>query len=287
MRVVSYNIQFGRGRDGRNDLARIAEAVRGADLIALQEVERNWPRPCGPEMDQPAALSALLPGYHWVYGPAFDVDASQLLPNGRIDNRRRQHGVMLLAKGPILSFRPFALPRLDYGDQFNMQMGALEAVVAPGDVPLWVYVAHLGYLEEAERLAQIDYLAQEIARAPDQGGAWSGPSSPLEASWTLDRPAPPMPASAIVLGDFNSQPDSAVYARLTGAMGLVDSRVAAGNSANEGVTYLANADFPSATDKRIDYCFVTTDLAQQVAAAWIDMAADGSDHQPIWVELAL
>ncbi len=30
MRVVSYNIQFGRGRDRRNDLARVAEADPGA-----------------------------------------------------------------------------------------------------------------------------------------------------------------------------------------------------------------------------------------------------------------
>jgi endonuclease/exonuclease/phosphatase family metal-dependent hydrolase len=40
-------------------------------MIALQEVERHWPR-MG-MIDQPAELGRLLPGYHWVYGPAFDV----------------------------------------------------------------------------------------------------------------------------------------------------------------------------------------------------------------------
>ena len=44
MRFVSYNIQYGKGRDGRFDLARIADAVRAADVIALQEVERYWLR---------------------------------------------------------------------------------------------------------------------------------------------------------------------------------------------------------------------------------------------------
>ena len=44
MRFVTYNIQYGKGRDGRFDLRRIADAVREADVIALQEVERYWIR---------------------------------------------------------------------------------------------------------------------------------------------------------------------------------------------------------------------------------------------------
>jgi len=42
MKIVTYDIQLGLGKDGRNDLARIAREVDGADIIALQEVERNW-----------------------------------------------------------------------------------------------------------------------------------------------------------------------------------------------------------------------------------------------------
>ena len=44
MLFASYNIQYGTGKDGRVDLARIADAVKEADVIALQEVERHWPR---------------------------------------------------------------------------------------------------------------------------------------------------------------------------------------------------------------------------------------------------
>ena len=44
MKLVSYNIQYGRGRDGVFDLQRIAAAVAGADIIALQEIERYWQR---------------------------------------------------------------------------------------------------------------------------------------------------------------------------------------------------------------------------------------------------
>jgi len=42
MKIVTYNIQWGRGRDGEIDLDRIARTKQGADIIALQEVERHW-----------------------------------------------------------------------------------------------------------------------------------------------------------------------------------------------------------------------------------------------------
>ena len=71
MKFASYNIQYSKGKDGRFDLARIAAAVAGADVIALQEVERGWKR--SGMQDQPAELARLLPGYHWVYGPGADM----------------------------------------------------------------------------------------------------------------------------------------------------------------------------------------------------------------------
>ncbi len=36
MRLVSFNIQYGFGTDGRYDLARIASAVQYADIVCLQ-----------------------------------------------------------------------------------------------------------------------------------------------------------------------------------------------------------------------------------------------------------
>ncbi len=39
MKVISYNIQFGRGLDHKFYLARVCETVKTADIICLQEVE--------------------------------------------------------------------------------------------------------------------------------------------------------------------------------------------------------------------------------------------------------
>jgi endonuclease/exonuclease/phosphatase family metal-dependent hydrolase len=42
MKLVTYNIRFGLGLDQQIDLERIAETVKDADIIALQEAERFW-----------------------------------------------------------------------------------------------------------------------------------------------------------------------------------------------------------------------------------------------------
>src|SRR5262249_55855258 len=80
MLFASYNIQYGTGRDGRVDLARIARAVESADVIALQEVERFTQRTG--MVDQPEAIGALLPRFHWTFGPGMDLDADVVAPGG-------------------------------------------------------------------------------------------------------------------------------------------------------------------------------------------------------------
>ncbi len=45
MKLVTYNIQYGVGKDSKCDLGRIAQAVDGADVIALQEVARRTDDP--------------------------------------------------------------------------------------------------------------------------------------------------------------------------------------------------------------------------------------------------
>ncbi len=127
MRVVSYNIQFGRGLDGLVDLVRPCRAVRGADIICLQEVDQYWRR--SGDSDQPAEISGLLPSYYAVYGSSFDVDASAPAAHGAVTNRRRRHGNMILSHWPILSMRTLNLPKQHYADKFNMHMTCLEAVI--------------------------------------------------------------------------------------------------------------------------------------------------------------
>ena len=40
------------------------------------------------------------------------------------------------------------------------------------------------------------------------------------------------------------------------------------------------------TNRLIDFAFVEAGLAGRVGKAWIDREAKGSDHLPVWFELA-
>lgn len=286
MKIVTYNIQYGLGKDNRYDLARIASEVADADIIALQEVERHWQRSgC---VDSPAVLASHLPEHHWVYGANLDMDASYRDAMGRLVNRRRQFGTMILSRLPIVSSRNHLLPKYGTLVQHSIQQGALEAVVETQRAgPVRIYSLHLSHLSAATRLPQVEALLEIHRSAPSEGGAWCGGHPDPAAGWT-EGEMPPMPPDALLLGDFNFEwsdpeyerivgPRSARYGRLNRRTGFVDAWVAAGHREDEGETI--------ASGRRIDFCFVSSALANRVLSCRVDAAAVGSDHQPLWIEM--
>ena len=158
MQLASYDIQFGRGKDGRCDLSRIAGEVSGADVIAMQEVDRYWAR--SDMTDQVAALSELLPDYAWVYGPGIDLDAGFAATDGRRDNRRRQFGNLLLSRFPILSVRTYFLPKHDLHGQVSLQRTAVEGVIDFPGGPVRIYSVHLAHVSPLERRDQVTRLLE-------------------------------------------------------------------------------------------------------------------------------
>ncbi len=301
MKIVTYNIQFGLGKDGRFDPERIASEIDGADVIALQEVERYWQR--SGNVDQPARLGQILDRYYWAYGPYFDVDASTPQPDGSIKNVRRQFGNMILSKTPILSTRIFPLPKSALRQRHNMVVGVFEGVVElQHDGALRIYNAHLGARSQRDRVAQIISIRDTIRRAPAQGGAWTGDlahtlwEDHAHTLWEEDATPPPMPESFVLLGDFNLEAKDPEYdylvgpkdgdlGRLSSKEEFVDTWVAAGHHEDEGVTYSGGHPTSDARGVRIDYAFVDQTMENRVLGAWIDEAAQGSDHQPYWLDL--
>jgi endonuclease/exonuclease/phosphatase family metal-dependent hydrolase len=234
--------------------------------------------------DQPAEFAALFPEHHWVYGPGMDMDADQCDSGGRPAHRRRQFGNMLLTRAPILASRNHLLPKMALSEEMSLQRAALEAVIEAPSGPLRVYSVHLNHSSAAERLDQIARLGGIIANARAEGGAWTGRS--YNAVWELDGPQPPLPERAVLLGDFNLVPGSGEYERLctsdAGACGFLDSWSALGQAPEEGWSCLT-----SRGRVRLDYAFVTPDLGGALRAMSVDHDAQGSDHQPIRVEIEL
>ncbi len=281
MKLLSYNIQYGFGRDGHYDLTRAARVVADADIAALQEVDRHWSRTG--HHDQPAMLTARLPGHYTAFAAGFDMAA----PTATDRNRRRQFGPMIASRWPILWTKTHLLPLRDMLNPLNTQTCALEACIAAPKGPLRVISAHLAHVGLGERLAQIDHLLALTPTAP-----WSGTDDEPARNWTEGQAPPPCPASAIWMGDFNMEPGSAEYLRLTGAtpyhpgaryaQGLVDAVALTGTRLHTHEKTIAGA----LRLRQLDHCFVTPDLAPRVTRAWAETDNPASDHFPLWVDLA-
>ena len=281
MQLLSYNIQYGFGQDGVYDLSRAAAVIRSADIAAVQEVDRHWAR--SNHDDQPALLTALCPDHFTAFAPGFDMAA----PTAQDRNRRRQFGPMILSRWPILWTRTHLLPLHRMITPLNTQTCALEACIAAPGGAVRVISIHLAHVGVGERLAQIDHLLALTPAAP-----WSGTDDEPARNWTEGAPEPPCPASAIWLGDFNMEPGSAEYLRLTGlapyhpgaryADGLIDAVALTGTVLHTHEKIIAG----SLRLRQLDHCLVTPDLASRVTSTFSDTDQTASDHYPLWVCLA-
>ena len=289
MKIVTYNIQYGRGRDHRYDLDRIADAVSGADVIALQEVERFWSRSGG--VDQPGVVARRFPGHYRAYGPGVDLHLAGTEP-GDGDAGRRQFGNMLLSRTPLHTVRHHLLPKYGSLGPMSLQRSALEGVIAVRGGHVRVYSVHLTHLSAETRLPQVEALLKVHAGAVHEGPPVSGGSG-LREEWTRDGMPPPVPRDAILLGDFNMEPDSEEYERIVGPMspyggritnpeGFVDAWVEAGHPIDAGATAEVRG-----RPARLDYCFVSAGLKDRIRDVRVDSDAAGSDHQPVWLEIDL
>ncbi len=247
MKIVTYNIQYGKGRDGKFDLERTVKVIEGADVIALQEVERYWKR--SGNVDQVTVLADLLPDFYWVYAPGLDIDASYRDEDNRLINRRRQFGEMVLSRTPIISSRSFPLPKFGAVTQHSIQQALLEAVIDTPAGPIRVYSAHLSHLSAETRIPQIEAVLDIVNLAPSEGGAWCGGHPDPESGWT-EGGEPPMPRPAMLMGDLNFTPGSSQYDLIAGPLspshgrlvrrdGLLDAWTVAGHEDNERVTHPA------------------------------------------------
>jgi endonuclease/exonuclease/phosphatase family metal-dependent hydrolase len=286
MKIVTYNIQYGKGKDDVVDLSRIIDEVNDAEIIALQEVERFWPRTGN--VDQVKIFADHFNDYYWSYSPGVDIHLPESSPQ---DNRRRQFGNMVLSKFPIEQVRNHLLPKYSSLEDLSIQRTALEATINLGDQLLRIYSIHLTHLSSTTRLAQIERILDIHRNAAFEGYAISGNVKGMDWESGIDQQE--VTRNALLMGDFNLQPDSEEYNRLAGPIssygghisnheGFVDAWCFCGGEKMAGETSDVK-DIPA----RLDYCFASTEIRQQLKKCWVDSAATGSDHSPVWVEFEL
>lgn len=282
MRLLTWNIQWGRGMDGRVDLARIAAEIKAMgefDVICLQEVAVNFAGlPGSRGEDAVAELARRLPGYTPIYAPATD------LPDGR--GGRKQFGNALFSRLPVGQVWRHLLPWPVDPIVPSMQRVLLEAVVEAPFGWLRVLTTHLEYYSRRQREAQIDALRGlhattcAHARNPRMGKGEEGGSFEVL----------PRPASAVLCGDMNFPAWAPERARLLapfddGAPAFRDAwEVLHGTAPHAPTVGIHPVDFVDRPEC-YDFWFLTEDLAPRLKAHGVNAQTEASDHQPVWIEL--
>jgi len=125
LRLVTFNVHWGRHLDRAIELLRVAGAADGADIVALQEVDARQTK---------RVADAL--GMSFVYYPAVVHPVTG-----------RDFGTAVLARWPIVEDWKVILPHP--GRFLRTQRAATAATILVGDDSLRVYSVHLATMMEA------------------------------------------------------------------------------------------------------------------------------------------
>ena len=205
--IVSWNIQYGKGVDGRIDLSRIADVIRRdglPDVLCLQEVSR-----CDPDTDngrdQVNELQKLFPDYELFYGAAHDRCGGK-------DGGRRQFGNLVLTRHSPVQVLHHLLPSPADSTAKFMARQTTEMVIRTSSGELRMMNTHLEFFSEKQQLAQIQRIREIHTEACAQfrEPGLNLPNSPFER---VERPE-----KMVICGDFNFVPDSDSHRLMTAPM---------------------------------------------------------------------
>jgi len=146
LRVVTFNIEYGRQIEGAVDLLRGTEALRGADVLLLQEVD-------------PAGVGRIAHelGLNYIY-----------FPGGVHPFSNRDFGTAILSPWPLEDARKIVLPHAAFFTR--LRRAATSATVLRSPDRIRAYSIHLpapGAVSDDERREQVRIILDDAARSTD------------------------------------------------------------------------------------------------------------------------
>jgi endonuclease/exonuclease/phosphatase family metal-dependent hydrolase len=283
VKLVTWNIQWGCGMDGRVDLARIvktAQALADFDVLCVQEVADNFPGLQGnDDRDQFAELGALLPGYARLQGYGVDVAGE--------GGRRRRFGNAIFSRYTVLSARRHALPWPSDPGKKTMPRVAVEATLQAPMGPIRLTTTHLEYYSDVQRRAQVRRLRNLHDEACQRAMAFARFEN-KETNVTFE--PTPQTMRAIVDGDFNFPPENPAYGEMqsplaVGGPPLRDAWTVVHGSKPHTPTFCVHDRRYAKAPYCCDFVFVSGDLGPRIRRIEVDSATRDSDHQPVLAEI--
>ncbi|MEO7255430.1 MAG: endonuclease/exonuclease/phosphatase family protein [Casimicrobium sp.] len=280
MKLITWNIQWGLGQDGRVDLNRIARTAREIadfDVLCLQEISDNYGALLGNDgSNQFSTLRSLFPDYTAIEGVAVDRHTEGV--------GRQRFGNMIFSRYPVIQALHHQLPwPAEAANVPTMPRMALEAVLKTPMYALRVTTTHLEFYSSTQRLAQADALRATHGEAYEH-------ASDREQAHKVGSPFETRPRGthAVLTGDFNCQPDDEALARLTAPIDAIPSYVDAWQVAHSAIphTPTVGLDEPPDRWRCLDYVFVSENLTSAVRALDVITSTRASDHQPLLLEIA-
>ena len=280
MKLITWNIQWGRGIDGRIDLERIVRHAREMadfDVICMQEVADNFPGLEGnDDRDQFGELAKLLPGYTPVAGYGVDLPAE--------DGKRRRFGNVLFSRYSVASARRHALPWPADSGKKTMPRVVVEATLQTPMGALRVSTTHLEYYSDVQRRAQALHLRNlhdEACQRAALPGASTADGGPFDTT--------PQTPSAILVGDFNFPPENPAYGEIQHALpgggpAYRDAWPLVRGHAPHSPTFCVHERGYSKTPYCCDFLFVSADIARRARGVQVDSDTLYSDHQPVLLD---
>lgn len=269
--VLSWNIQYGKGVDGRVDLGRIANRIRQGrtpEVICVQEVADGF-REYGGGADQPAEVARLFPEHRAIFRPALEWHDG---------SRPRRFGNMILSRLPVLEVQAHALPRPAEKVR-HMPRNALEVVVKAALGPLRICTTHLEFHSLRQRAVQ-------AARLRDLEEEWQAALATPPAAGKGSYVRRPAPVGTVLCGDFNFPVEESTYRDIQARGSFIDAwRVLHPKAPHPPTCGVFDTVQWRQGPHARDFFFISGALASRVQAVDTDVETDASDHQPLRLTL--
>ena len=279
MRILSWNVQYGKSCDAVFDLSHTLQHIDSLgdfDVICLQELARHMPDyVTDANPDQLAMIKQAFTGYSVVWGAGFSWPA-----NADQDSARQEFDNASLVRHGLQDFKIHQLPLPAAPGNYQMQRVAIETIIKTERGSISIINTHLAFHDRNENQRQLERLCQleqeRAARYNEPGAIGSG-------AYQAGFPA----FASILCGDFNFTPDTTQY-QYQLDMNWIDAWRSHNCDATPPATcgIFDHTQWPQGAHCR-DYFWLSSELRGSAISTRVDASSNLSDHQPVILEISL